>query len=172
MSTRPAAANSPGHITQVLRAMHPGIEEARLQKLASEVKETLDAASSVEDFDAITRKFLGILQGMPGDHSKFFVLLENFRRRQIDLLKETGLSPSSVCSPAVARRIDASAVESAQEVFGPPKTAPQDKCRWEGCTTTAKLLRCSRCHLAKYCSEDHQRSDWSRHQVECIQVEK
>jgi len=41
---------------------------------------------------------------------------------------------------------------------------------FHGCETPTKF-RCSRCQNMWYCSQDHQRKDWSRHKLECTKKE-
>ena len=36
------------------------------------------------------------------------------------------------------------------------------------CGSTKKLLRCSRCKSAAYCTKEHQKLDWKRHKEFCI----
>lgn len=36
------------------------------------------------------------------------------------------------------------------------------------CGVNNNLQRCSRCHIAYYCSRDHQKLDWKRHKLECL----
>jgi hypothetical protein len=40
-------------------------------------------------------------------------------------------------------------------------------CSLDTCMVTNAALKCGRCKKAMYCSKEHQRSDWSRHKVEC-----
>jgi hypoxia-inducible factor (prolyl hydroxylase) len=35
------------------------------------------------------------------------------------------------------------------------------------CNKSEKLLRCSRCKVAFYCTKEHQRRDWKRHREFC-----
>ena len=47
---------------------------------------------------------------------------------------------------------------------------PQPQCRI--CGLMENLRRCSRCHWAYYCSQDHQRLDWKTHKIECHQIQE
>lgn len=40
------------------------------------------------------------------------------------------------------------------------------------CGSNNNLQRCSRCHIAYYCSRDHQKLDWKRHKIECLPINK
>lgn len=42
----------------------------------------------------------------------------------------------------------------------------------EVCGISDRLLRCSRCKLSFYCSQEHQKLDWKRHKAECKKVIK
>lgn len=44
----------------------------------------------------------------------------------------------------------------------------QHQCRI--CGVSEGLRRCSRCQLAYYCSQDHQRTDWRLHKLECRSI--
>jgi hypothetical protein len=67
-----------------------------------------------------------------------------------------------------------------QSAFGPPKDAPARVREMEDCFVCGKgaqpdgseLMNCSRCHKAKYCSRDCQRTDWKKHKGVCRAAEK
>jgi hypothetical protein len=40
------------------------------------------------------------------------------------------------------------------------------------CGKEGNLLRCSRCKLVKYCTKEHQLSDWPEHKLECARMAK
>ena len=41
------------------------------------------------------------------------------------------------------------------------------KCSTNACNTMDRLKTCARCNYAKYCSKEHQISDWKRHKMIC-----
>ncbi|XP_055617021.1 hypoxia-inducible factor prolyl hydroxylase [Toxorhynchites rutilus septentrionalis] len=46
----------------------------------------------------------------------------------------------------------------------------QHQCRI--CCSTTGLRRCSRCQVAYYCSQEHQRLDWKLHKLECRSIQQ
>lgn len=42
-------------------------------------------------------------------------------------------------------------------------------CSLDTCMVNTAALRCARCRSAIYCCKDHQRADWGRHKIECVQ---
>ena len=49
------------------------------------------------------------------------------------------------------------------------KTSYKKKpCSLDTCMVTDAAFKCARCLEARYCSQEHQTQDWSRHSVECI----
>ena len=40
------------------------------------------------------------------------------------------------------------------------------------CSNSQSLLRCSSCKVVRYCSKDHQVSDWPQHKSACSGIKK
>ena len=50
-----------------------------------------------------------------------------------------------------------------------------DRCEEPGChagKVDEQLFWCSKCHMVRYCSPEHQASDWPRHKRECAHLVK
>jgi hypothetical protein len=53
------------------------------------------------------------------------------------------------------------------EVMG--SSFEKSPCSLDTCMVTNAAYKCGRCKEAIYCCRDHQRFDWKRHKVECIE---
>ena len=49
----------------------------------------------------------------------------------------------------------------------PSSSDVTSKCSKHACNTMDRLKTCARCNYAKYCSKEHQISDWKRHKMIC-----
>jgi hypothetical protein len=74
------------------------------------------------------------------------------------------ISPVS-CSAFVEEIVDPKLVAGGGEMKEKCRACGRDEAKEGG-----KLLMCTRCKKAKYCSKDCQKGDWKTHRMECVEV--
>lgn len=140
----------------ILLAMDPTLNEEALNRMIPNLvrssRAISDSCSSLEGLRAKKQQIFDSVKGTPVE-DQFNATLQNFRAKKAEILA----APSTT---GMIRDMEQAAILATQQSYG-------NRCRYEGCDKTDKLLRCSACKLIRYCSSEHQKLDWARHKVEC-----